>query len=56
MPSKSEKQKRFMQAAAHNPKFAEKAGISQSVAKEFFRADQRAVKLPLSTKKRRWRK
>jgi hypothetical protein len=24
-----------MQAAAHNPKFAKKAGIKQSVAKEF---------------------
>lgn len=41
MPSKSKKQERFMAAAAHNPEFAKKAGISQSVAKEFNEADQR---------------
>lgn len=41
MPSKSAKQARFMAAAAHNPKFAKKAGISQSVAKEFHSADKR---------------
>ena len=40
MPSKSAKQRRFMQAAAHNPKFAKDAGISQTVAREFYRADQ----------------
>ncbi len=39
MPSKSPKQARFMAAAAHNPAFAKKAGISQSVAKEFNQAD-----------------
>lgn len=42
MPSKSDKQKRFMAAAANNPKFAKKAGIKQSVAKEFHSADKRA--------------
>jgi hypothetical protein len=41
MPSTSPKQKRFMAAAAHNPQFASKAGISQSVAQEFNSADQR---------------
>lgn len=41
MPSTSPKQKRFMAAAAHNPDFAAKAGISQSVAKEFNNADSR---------------
>jgi hypothetical protein len=41
MPSKSKKQKRFMAAAAHNPKFAKKAGIKQSVAKDFHAADKR---------------
>lgn len=41
MPSKSAKQKRFMAAAAHNPAFAKKAGIKQSVAKEFNKADQK---------------
>jgi hypothetical protein len=39
MPSKSEKQKRTMAAAAHNPAFAKKMGIPQKVAKEFNRAD-----------------
>jgi hypothetical protein len=29
-----------MQAAAHNPEFAKKADISQSVAKEFVYADK----------------
>jgi len=37
--STSEKQARFMAAAAHDPKFAKKAGISQGVAKEFNQAD-----------------
>lgn len=41
MPSTSLKQKKFMQAAAHNPEFAKKAGIPQTVAKEFDAADQR---------------
>jgi hypothetical protein len=35
MPAKSAKQERFMQAAAHNPKFAKAAGVPQSVGKEF---------------------
>ena len=35
MPATSEKQKRFMDAAAHNPAFAKKAGIPTKVAKEF---------------------
>ncbi len=39
MPSKSPQQHRFMEAAAHNPEFAKKAGISQRVAKEFVAAD-----------------
>lgn len=41
MPSTSEKQKRFMQAAAHNPEFARKADIPQSVAQDFVEADKR---------------
>ena len=40
MPSKSPKQRRFMAAAAHDPKFAKKAGIPQKVAKEFNNADK----------------
>jgi|APCry1669189844_1035258.scaffolds.fasta_scaffold04620_2 hypothetical protein len=37
--STSEKQARFMAAAAHDPKFAKKVGMKQSVAKEFNKAD-----------------
>lgn len=40
MPSSSPKQAKFMQAAAHNPEFAKKAGIPQSVAQEFNSADK----------------
>lgn len=40
MPSVSDKQKKFMRAAAHNPEFAKKAGIKQSVAREFESADE----------------
>lgn len=40
MPSTSPKQRKFMAAAAHNPEFAKKAGIPQSVAKEFHEADK----------------
>jgi len=35
MPATSEKQKRFMDAAAHNPAFAKAAGVPQTVAKDF---------------------
>jgi hypothetical protein len=35
MPASSEKQKKFMDAAAHNPAFAKAAGVPQTVAKEF---------------------
>jgi len=35
MPAKTEKQKRFMDAAAHNPAFAKQAGVPVSVAKDF---------------------
>lgn len=40
MPSKSAKQHRFMEAVAHNPKFAKKAGIPQSVGADFAKADK----------------
>lgn len=53
MPSRSAKQKRFMQAAAHNPSFAKKAGISQSVAREFVMADKKqATTSPPGKRKR----
>lgn len=41
MPSTSDKQRRFMAAAANNPKFAKRAGIKSSVAKEFHSADKK---------------
>src|SRR5690606_17527119 len=44
VPSKSEKQRRFMAAAANNPKFARRAGIKQSVAREFHDADRRKAR------------
>ena len=40
MPSTSDKQRRFMAAAAHSSEFAQRAGIPQSVAKEFNQADK----------------
>jgi hypothetical protein len=40
MPSSSEKQARTMRAAMHDPAFAKKMGIPQSVAREFVKADQ----------------
>jgi hypothetical protein len=46
MPSVSDKQARFMQAVAHNPEFAKKAGVPQSVGKDFAEADK--VKVPKS--------
>jgi len=41
VPSVSEKQKKFMRAAAHNKEFADKADIPQSVAKEFVAEDKK---------------
>jgi len=40
MPSTSKKQAKFMAAAAHNPAFAKKVGVSQKIAKEFNTADK----------------
>jgi hypothetical protein len=40
MPATSEKQKKFMDAVAHNPAFAKKAGVPQSVGKEFSEASK----------------
>lgn len=48
MPSLTRKQHDFMVAAKHNPYFARKAGISQSVAKDFVAADQKAGKFQKS--------
>ena len=40
MPSSSSKQHNFMAAVANNPAFAKKAGVPQSVGKEFVNADK----------------
>jgi len=40
MPSTSKKQHNFMAAVAHNPAFAKKVGVPQSVGKEFNNADK----------------
>lgn len=40
MPAKSEKQKKLMDAAAHNPAFAKKVGIPVKVAKKFSRTSK----------------
>ena len=40
MPSSSKKQHNFMAAVANNPSFAKKAGVPQSVGKEFVTADK----------------
>jgi len=40
MPSTSKKQHNLMEAVAHNPAFAKKVGIPQSVGKDFSSADK----------------
>ena len=40
MPSVSKKQRNFMAAVAHSPSFAKKAGVPQSVGKDFNAADK----------------
>jgi hypothetical protein len=40
MPSTSKKQHNFMAAIAHNPSFAKKVGVPQSVGKDFNNADK----------------
>ena len=40
MPSNSAKQHRFMEAVAHDPGFAKKAGVPQAVGQEFAEADK----------------
>lgn len=52
MPSKSPAQARLMAAAAHDPKFAKRVGVPQSVAKEYNRADTGTKMLSRAAKKR----
>jgi hypothetical protein len=40
MPATSLKQKKFMDAVAHNPAFAKQAGVPQSVGKDFSEASK----------------
>ena len=40
MPATSAKQKKFMDAAAHNKAFAQQSGVPQSVAKDFSEASK----------------
>lgn len=39
MPSSTPKQARFMAAIAHDPGFAKRVGVPQSVGKDFHQAD-----------------
>jgi len=40
VPSKSKKQHNFMAAVANDPKFAKRAGVPQSVGKDYVKADR----------------
>lgn len=40
MPSTSDKQRRMMAAASHDPEFAKKVGVPVKVAKEYNQADK----------------
>ena len=51
MPSTSDKQRRFMAAAAHDPEFAKRNNIPQPVAQEFNQADK-GKKLAKALRKR----
>ena len=51
--STSEKQARFMAAAAHNKEFANRVGIKQGVAKEFNKADAGTKQLSQAMKKKK---
>jgi len=42
VPSKSPAQHKFFEAIAHSPEFAKKAGVPQSVGKDFAKADDKA--------------
>lgn len=44
MPSRSESQRRFMQAVANNPAFAKKVKVPTKVGAKFVREDKKAPK------------
>jgi hypothetical protein len=56
MPSKSPAQARLMAAVAHNPAFARRVGISQSVGREFNAADKGSGILSARRPRRRARR
>jgi len=49
MPSKSERQRKFMAAACNNPDFAKKVGIDQKVACDFLKLIKKKRKLSRNT-------
>ena len=51
MPSVSKAQERFMRAAANSKEFAKKAGIPQSVAKEYMKEDMKGYSVKKGKKK-----
>lgn len=51
MPSKSKAQHRLMEAVAHDPGFAKRAGIPQSVGRDFVNADMGLLTMPLKKRK-----
>jgi len=53
MPSSSDKQHNFMEAIAHSPEFSKKAGVPQSVGKDFAKADDKAGITKKKTKNER---
>ncbi len=56
MPSRSPAQARMMAAAAHNPEFAKKVGVPQSVAQDFNQADKGTQLLKSAMTARKLRK
>lgn len=56
MPSKSPEQARMMAAAAHDPAFAKKVGVPQSVAKDYNQADKGGKMLKQAMQARALRK
>jgi hypothetical protein len=52
MPAVSKKQEKFMQAVAHNPSFAKKVGVPQSVGREFTKKDGGQMKEPKAMMKK----
>ena len=52
MPAKTEKQRRFMQAVAHNKEFAKKVDVPQSVGREFSQMAEKMYPAKVKVKKK----